>query len=58
MDNKEHEIKKVSRIEIATGFKSDYGFCSPEDIKLITKGYTFNGLFYERKNGKYIFIAE
>lgn len=50
--------RRVTRIEIATEIESNYGFCTEEDIKLITRGYVFNGLFYERKNGKYIFIVE
>jgi hypothetical protein len=29
-----------------------------EDVKAITKGYTFNGLFYERKNSKWMYIVE
>ena len=49
---------KVTRIEIANEKETDYGTCSEYDVKLITKGYTYNGFFYERKNGKYIFIVE
>jgi hypothetical protein len=49
---------KVIRIELATEKESDYGLLNEEDVKLVTKGYTNNGLFYERKNGKYIFIVD
>lgn len=50
---------KVTKVEIATGSETNYG-CgySEEDVKAITKGYTFNGLFYERKNGKFIYIID
>lgn len=49
---------KVTRIELVTEKESDFGVLNEEDVKLVTKGYTYNGLFYERKNGKYIFIVE
>jgi len=55
------DMKRVERIEILPNGQvetHDYGFYSAEDIKLITKGYKFNGMFYERKNGKFIFIVE
>lgn len=29
-----------------------------EDVKAITKGYKFNGLFYTRTNSKWMFIVE
>lgn len=49
----------IKKIEIATGKETDYGSgYSEEDVKQLTKGYTNNGLFYERKNGKCIFIVE
>ena len=35
----------------------DYGTWEEEDVKLIVRGYRFNGLFYERKNSKAIFIV-
>jgi hypothetical protein len=54
MDMKRYE---VTRIELATEKESDFGILYEEDVKLVTKGYTYNGLFYERKNGKYIFIV-
>lgn len=51
------KIYKVEKIEIATEKVSNCGTMCEEDMKLCVKGYTFNGLFYERKNGKYIFIV-
>lgn len=47
---------KVEKVNIESGRTFDYGMMS--DIKeVIPKGYTFNGLFYERKNGKDIYIV-
>lgn len=48
----------VVKIELETEKTFDYGMCNEYDLKLITRGYKFNGFFFERKNGKYIFIAE
>jgi len=49
----------IKKINIETEQETNYGSgYSEADIKEITKGYTFNGLFYERKNSKYIFIVE
>ena len=31
---------------------------SEEDVKAITKGYKFTGLFYERKNSLVMFIVK
>lgn len=53
---KNYSIKKI---EIATEKEFDLGSgYTEEDVKQITKGYTNNGLFYERKNGKHIIIVE
>ena len=51
-------MKELIKIEIATDKETSYGKLSEEDIKAVTAGYKFNGLFYERKNGKYIFIVK
>lgn len=40
------------------GEEIDYGTMNKEDVKLVTKGYKFNGLFYERKNSKNIFVVD
>ena len=49
----------IKKIEIATEKEIDFGSgYTEEDVKQMTKGYTNNGLFYERKNGKYIIIVE
>lgn len=50
-------IYTVTKLEILTGKETDYGNCGYDDVQAITKGYIFNGLFYERKNGKYIYIV-
>ena len=54
---KNYSIKKI---EIATEKEINYGsgYTEEEEVKQITKGYTNNGLFYERKNGKHIIIVE
>lgn len=53
------KMYKVTKINIKTNEESNYGGgYTEEDVKLITKGYTYNGLFYERKNSNYIFIVE
>ena len=35
----------------------DYGTMCEEDVKLVVRGYKFNGLFYERKNSTTIYIV-
>ena len=50
---------KITKINVETEEEIIYG-CgyTEEDVKDIVKGYKFNGLFYERANGKYIFIVD
>jgi len=45
------DSKTESEINMGSGY-------TEEDVKAITKGYTFNGLFYERKNSKWMYIVE
>lgn len=50
---------KIKKINSLTGGETNCGGGYDEnDIKQITRGYVFNGLFYERKNSNYIFIVE
>lgn len=50
---------KILKIDTTTEKESDLGGgYSQEDVKAITKGYTDNGLFYERQGSKYIFIVK
>ena len=50
---------KVMRIEIKTEAETNYGGgYTMEDVKAICRGYKDNGLFWERANGKYIFMVE
>lgn len=50
---------KVTKIDSTTGKETNYGGGYTEnDVKDITKGYTFNGMFYTRKNSKYMYIVE
>lgn len=63
--NKEREQKKMKekmysivKVNSENGKETNYGGGYTEkDVKQITKGYTFNGLFYTRKNSKYMYIA-
>lgn len=49
----------ITKINIETGQETNYGGGYNEsDVKEITKGYKFNGLFFEKKNSKYIFTVE
>ena len=48
----------VTKIDIRTEKEFRYGLMSEEDMKLVVKGYSFNGMFYERKNSKYMIIVE
>lgn len=45
----------VTKINVKTKEEVNYGKCCEEDVKAITKGYKFNGLFYERKNSNIIY---
>ncbi len=49
---------KVVKINCENGNEIDCGsYTNEEDVKAITKGYKFNGLFYTRENSKYFFIV-
>ena len=48
---------KVEKVNIETEETLDYGTMI-DYREVIPKNYTFNGLFWERKNSKYIYIAE
>lgn len=47
---------QVEKVNIKTEQSFNYG-AMPDYKEAIPKGYTFNGLFWERKNGKYIYIV-
>lgn len=49
---------KVMKYDIKTETWTDYGTCSEEDVKLIVRGYHFNGMFYEKKNSNTIYTVE
>jgi len=63
-ENGSHDIGneqyyKITKIDTKTDKEANYGGGHTEqDVKEITRGYTFNGLFYERKGSRYIFIVE
>lgn len=50
-------IFKVEKVNVITEETFDYGTCCEEDVKLIVKGYHFNGLFYEKKNSNTIYVV-
>lgn len=49
---------KVMKCDTTTEKWSDYGTVTEEDMKLIVRGYHFNGLFYEKKNSNTIYTVE
>ena len=50
---------KVIKVDSKTEKEQNMGGgYTAEDVKAITKGYTFNGLFYDRKGSKYYYIVE
>ncbi len=49
---------RVMKCDIITEEWSDYGTYTEEDVKLIVRGYHFNGLFYEKKNSNTIYTVE
>lgn len=50
---------QVTKINSENGEETNYGtYTNKEDVKAITKGYTFNGLFYTRANNKFFFTVE
>lgn len=50
---KTYEVIKVD----GNGNETNYGTMVEEDVKLVTRGYKFNGLFYERGNSKSIYVV-
>lgn len=48
----------ITKINALTGEEKDYGLWGYEDMKTITKGYTFNGMFYDRKNSNWFFMVK
>ena len=50
---------KVKKVDVISERVIDYGDGYDDvDVKLLTKGYTYNGFFYTRKNSNFIFIVE
>lgn len=53
-----HKMKTYEVIKVdENGNETNYGTMVEEDVKLVTRGYKFNGLFYERSNSKIIYIV-
>lgn len=50
---------RITKMDSKTEKETNYGGgYTEEDVKAITKGYKFNGLFYDRKGSNYIYIVE
>ena len=50
---------RVIKIDSNTEEETTYGGgYSAEDVKVIVRGYTWNGLFYDRKGSKYFYLVE
>lgn len=48
----------ITKIDTTTEKETNYGSgYTQEEVNGITRGYVYNGLFYERKNSRYIFIV-
>ena len=47
---------KVEKVNIETEETYDYGTMA-DYREVVPKNYNFNGLFWERKNSKYIYIV-
>lgn len=48
---------EVIKVHAKTGKTINYGtYDSMEDVKLICKGYKFNGLFFSRLNSKWFYM--
>lgn len=48
---------KVEKCDTKSNTWFDYGIYSEFDMKLIVRGYHFNGLFYEKKNSNTIYTV-
>ncbi len=49
---------EVVKINSENGNETNYGtYTNKEDVEAILKGYTFNGLFYNRANSKYFYMV-
>ncbi len=50
---------RITKVNYITEKEQNYGGgYTAEDVKSITKGYHFNGCFYNRVGSKYFYIVE
>lgn len=49
---------RVRKCDITKDQWFDYGEYNEDDVKLIVRGYHFNGLFYEKKNSFTIYTVD
>lgn len=54
---KKYRIRKYNTNEHEKCYDLGGGY-TEEDVKLIIKGYKFNGFFYEKKNSNIIYVIE
>ena len=52
------DCPKLSKVDAKTDKTSDYGKTTWEDIAQITKGYAWNGLFFNRKNSSIFYTID
>lgn len=52
------KLYKITKIDSITEKEWDMGTWGYDDMKLITRGYVFNGCFYDRKGSRYFYIVE
>ena len=50
---------RITKIDCMTEKEQNLGGgYTEQDVKQITKGYKFNGLFYTRENSKWMYIVD
>ena len=50
---------RITKINAITEEEQNLGGgYTEQDVKVITKGYKFNGLWYDRANSKWMFIVD
>ena len=54
----DYKYYKVIKVNSENGKETNYGTMCEEDMKLVTRGYSFDGLIYNRQGSKYFFIVE
>ena len=58
LEGKEMKYYNVTKINIVTSEEANYGRLNEADMKIVIRGYHYNGLFYEKKNSNTMYIVE